>query len=152
MAGSVSQASRTGTVRCEHCGKLNRVPAAGDGVPRCGNCHQALPWIVPAGDDDFAEIAERASMAVLVDLWAPWCVPCRQVSPALERIARDLAGQLKLVKVNVDGAEATARRFNARSIPTLLLMRHGEVVDQQVGAAAERALRSWIDGTLGRAS
>jgi thioredoxin 2 len=152
MAANVRQASRTETVRCEHCGKRNRVPAAGDGVPRCGNCHQALPWIVSAGDADFAEVAERASMAVLVDLWAPWCAPCRQVSPALERVARERAGALKLVKVDVDEAEGTARRFNVRSIPTLLLMRHGEVVDRLVGAAPPQTLRDWIDSVLGRAS
>jgi thioredoxin 2 len=108
--------------------------------------------MVSAGDADFAEVAERAAMAVLVDLWAPWCGPCRQVSPALERIARDLAGRLKLVKVNVDEAEGTARRFNIQSIPTLLMMRHGEVVDRQVGAAPSQTLRGWIDTVLGRAS
>jgi thioredoxin 2 len=152
MAAKVDQASRTETVRCERCGKRNRVPAGGDGVPRCGNCHQALPWIVSAGDADFAEVAERASMAVLVDLWAPWCGPCRQVSPALERVARERAGTLKLVKVNVDESEGTARRFSVQSIPTLLLMRHGEVVDRLVGAPPPQALRGWIDTALGRAS
>ena len=88
---------RTSTVTCPHCGKRNRVPAVADGVPKCGNCHQALPWIVDAGDDDFAEVAERAPVPVLVDLWATWCGPCRMVSPALERLASELAGELKLV-------------------------------------------------------
>ena len=65
----------------------------GDGVPQCGNCHHPLPWITDAGDDDFAEVAEQASMPVLVDLWATWCGPCRMVSPALEQLATERAGR-----------------------------------------------------------
>ncbi len=63
------------------------------GTPRCGFCHHPLPWIADAGDDTFSEIAEKASIPVLVDLWAPWCGPCRMVSPALEQLATQLAGR-----------------------------------------------------------
>ena len=86
-------------IRCPNCGRRNRVPAAAAGTPRCGNCHQSLPWIVDAGDDTFAEIAEAASVPVIVDLWAPWCGPCRMVSPALAQVATEMAGRVKLVKV-----------------------------------------------------
>ena len=72
----------TDIVKCPHCGKRNRVPAAAAGKPRCANCHQWLPWIAAAGDGDFAAVAEKSSVPVLVDLWATWCGPCRQVSPA----------------------------------------------------------------------
>src|SRR5260221_14008029 len=68
-------------VTCPNCGRRNRVPAAATGTPRCGNCHKPLPWIVDAGDDDFAEVAERASVPALIDLWAPWCGPCRNGEP-----------------------------------------------------------------------
>ena len=84
-------------IRCVNCDSRNRVPAVASGTPRCGNCREPLPWIVTAGDDTFAEVAERASIPVLVDLWAPWCGPCRKVSPALAQVARDMAGRVKLV-------------------------------------------------------
>jgi thioredoxin 2 len=136
-------------VQCQSCGKKNRVPAAAGGVPRCGNCQAALPWIADADDDTFAEVTDLSTIPVLVDLWAPWCGPCRMVSPALENLARQYAGRVKLVKVNVDQAPRTAERFTARSIPTLLLLRDGRVVASQIGAAPEATLKAWLDGALG---
>lgn len=101
-------------VTCPNCGKNNRVPAAASGYPRCGVCKSAVPWIVDAGDADFAEVAEQAPQVVLVDLWATWCGPCRVVSPALEEVATERAGKLKLVKVDVDAAPETARKFSGQ--------------------------------------
>ena len=77
----------------------------------------------------------RARLPVLVDLWAPWCGPCRAVSPALENLARVRAGRVKLVKVNVDESPATASRFGVQGIPTLLVVHKGTVVARQTGAA-----------------
>jgi len=124
------------------------VPAAANGTPRCGNCHKALPWIVDAGDDDFAEVAEQASVPALVDLWAPWCGPCRMVSPALEQLATEMAGKLKLVKVNVDESPKLQQRFGVQAIPTLLLLRNGAVAARQTGAAPAGALRTWLERGL----
>lgn len=137
-------------VRCENCGKKNRVPAAASGVPRCANCHRPLPWLSEAGDNDFADVVDQATIPVLVDLWAPWCGPCHMVSPALERLAREMAGRIKLVKVNVDAAPGTGQRFAVQGIPTLLLLDRGQVVVRQTGAAPEAALRSWLEQGLAR--
>ncbi|MFC6160274.1 thioredoxin TrxC [Kribbella jiaozuonensis] len=137
-------------VTCPNCQRRNRVPAAAEGAPRCGNCQRPLPWIVDAGDNDFAEIVEQASLPVLVDLWAPWCGPCRMVSPVLEQLATEKAGQLKLVKVNADEAPGLSQRFEVRSIPTLMVFRHGQVVATQIGAAQASVLRPWLEGALAK--
>jgi len=141
-------AVRRTVVTCPHCGRRNRVPSVADGVPRCGNCHNSLPWIAEAGDDDFAAIAERASIPVLVDFWAPWCGPCRMVSPALEQLATERAGVIKLVKVDVDRAPALGQRFQIQAVPTLLVLRGGEVAARQAGAAPVAVLRRWLDDAL----
>ena len=141
-------AVRRTVVTCPHCGKRNRVPSVADGVPRCGNCRHSLPWIAEAGDDDFAAIAERASIPVLVDFWAPWCGPCRMVSPALEQLATERAGVIKLVKVDVDRASALGQRFQIQAVPTLLVLRGGEVAARQAGAAPVAVLRRWLDDAL----
>jgi thioredoxin 2 len=141
-------AVRRTVVTCLHCGKRNRVPSVADGVPRCGNCHHSLPWIAEAGDDDFAAVTERATIPVLVDFWATWCGPCRMVSPALEQLAGERAGVIKLVKVDVDGAPALGQRFQIQAVPTLLVLRGGEVAARQAGAAPVAVLRRWLDDAL----
>jgi thioredoxin 2 len=141
-------ASTAQIVVCENCGKKNRVPAAASGVPRCGNCAGPLPWIAEADDSSYSEVVDEAAIPVLVDLWAPWCGPCKMVSPALEHLARSHAGRVKLVKVNVDESPKTSERHQVRGIPTLLVLDHGRVVAHRVGVAPEAALRSWLDDAL----
>ena len=137
-------------VTCGSCGRKNRVPASASGHPRCAQCKSDLPWIVDAGDADFADVVERSSLPVLLDLWAPWCGPCRMVSPALERLAQRYAGRVKLVKVNIDEAPHVAQRFRVQSIPTLVLLDRGRVIERQIGAAPEPALAQWLDRGLAR--
>jgi len=139
---------KTITVVCEHCGHTNRLPVAAAGKPKCGNCHEPLPWVVDAGDDDFGEVAEKATMPVLVDLWATWCGPCRMVSPVLAQLARERAGKVKLVKVDIDKAPRLSQRFGVQAVPTLMVLRDGEVIARQSGAAPANVLRDWLDQAL----
>jgi thioredoxin 2 len=139
---------KTTTVKCPHCGHTNRLPAAANGKPKCGNCHEPLPWVVDAGDDDFSEIAEKSTMPVLVDMWATWCGPCRMVSPVLVQLAEERAGAVKLVKVDVDKAPKLAQRFGVQAVPTLMVLRDGEVIARQAGAAPANVLRDWLDQAI----
>jgi thioredoxin 2 len=139
---------RAHVVVCPSCGTKNRVPDVADGAPRCGKCQTPLPWVVDTSDADFAAVADESSIPVLVDVWAPWCGPCRMVSPALEKLAGEQAGRLKLVKVNADDNPEVSRRFEVQSIPTLVILRDGTVVDKQIGALPEHQLRSWLESRL----
>jgi thioredoxin 2 len=131
-------------VACPSCEAKNRVQRASSGKPTCAKCHADLPWLVDASDADFDDVA-GTSRLVLVDLWAPWCGPCRMVAPILERLSQDFAGSLKVVKVNVDDSPSVSQRFNASSIPMLVFMRNGELVETVIGAQPEHVLRSAVE-------
>jgi thioredoxin 2 len=138
-----------GIVACPSCGKKNRVPSAASGSPVCAACKTALPWLVEATHDDLDAVLDT-TVPVVVDLWAPWCGPCRMVAPILEQLAAERAGQLKIVKVNVDELPGVSARYGVQGIPTLLLLRHGHEVARQVGAAPRHALEQWLDTHVGQ--
>ena len=140
--------STAAVTTCPSCRAPNRVPAVATGTPRCGKCQATLAWIADADDRTFTDVVERSPLPVVVDLWAPWCGPCRVVSPILEQLAGEFAGRCKLVKVNVDESPAVARRFAVQGIPTLVAMRAGTELGRQVGAAPAHVLREWISSTL----
>jgi thioredoxin 2 len=130
-------------ITCPNCGKKNRVKPSPEGVPRCAACHTLLPWVVDADRETF-EDELAASVPVVIDFWAPWCGPCRMVTPALERLARTLAGSLKVVKVNVDSEPQLGARYGAQGIPLLVLVRDGRELDRMVGAAPETQIEAWL--------
>jgi thioredoxin 2 len=134
-------------VICQACSAKNRTPESVSGRPRCAKCKADLPWIVDAADATLSDALATNSL-VLVDLWAPWCGPCRQVAPVLERLAGRYSGRLKVVKINVDDNPMAARTYDASSIPTLVMVRDGKVVGRVVGAQPEPALASQIEPLL----
>jgi len=139
---------RSAVAACVGCGQRNRIPAAARGLVRCSKCHQHLPWLVDAGDTDFHAAVSDATVPVLVDVWAPWCGPCRTMSPIIGQLSREMAGKLKVVKVNADEAPATARTLGVSGIPTLAVFSQGRERGRLVGARPAQALRRWLEDTL----
>ena len=105
-------------IQCPSCSARNRVGPIARGTPRCARCKSTLPWLVDADEGSFTE-ETTASVPVMVDFWAAWCTPCRMITPLLEDLALRHAGQVKIVKVDVDANAGLATRFGARSIPLL---------------------------------
>ena len=137
-------AAKPTIIKCPSCGTKNRVRRSATGVPRCSVCHTVLPWIVETDAGGFdEEIA--ASVPVLVDFWAPWCGPCRMVSPVVEQMGREFAGRLKVVKLNIDEAPAIASRHGVQGIPLLVVIKGGLEVDRLVGAVPPGQLREVLE-------
>jgi thioredoxin 2 len=128
-------------VRCPACGARNRLSPVARGAPRCAKCKAMLPWLVSADTASF-DAEATASVPVVVDLWAPWCGPCRMIAPVLEDLVARHPGRVKVVKVNVDEEPQLGARFDARSIPLLVVLDDGTEVERIVGAVPRAALES----------
>jgi thioredoxin 2 len=126
-------------IRCPVCGANNRVPIERirEGLePVCGRCKNPLPVqgkAVSVTDATFAAEVERSPLPTLVDMWAPWCGPCRVIAPIIEELAAEMAGRVRVAKLNVDENPVTAQRFNVRGIPALLVIKAGHEIDRIVG-------------------
>lgn len=99
-------------------------------------------------DAQFAEEVLNSDIPVIIDFWAPWCGPCKMIAPVLEDVAAEYAGKVKVVKLNVDENQETAPKYNVRGIPTLLIIKGGEVVATKVGAVSKSQLVEFVNGAI----
>jgi thioredoxin 1 len=99
-------------------------------------------------DATFENEVKKAGVPVLVDFWAEWCGPCRQVAPILEELSKEFEGQLKVVKLDVDSNPGVAQAYNIRGIPSLLLFKDGQVAAQKVGALPKQQLKAWLSDAV----
>jgi thioredoxin 2 len=151
----MSAKTETQLVPCPECGATNRVPlekVQDDLQPVCGRCKTPLavsahPLTVT--DSNFAAEVERSPLPVLLDMWAPWCGPCRMIAPVIEQLAGELAGRVRVAKLNTDENPMTAARFSVRSIPTLLVLKEGREIDRLVGALPKQEILRRLESVIG---
>ena len=150
----MSSPSEAKVITCPSCGANNRVPIEKlrEGLqPVCGQCKNPLsvsthPVIVT--DANFAEEVEHSPLPVLLDMWAPWCPPCRMIAPTIEQLAGELAGRVKVAKLNTDENPMTGSRFNVRSIPTLLVLKDGKEIDRLIGAFPKEEILRRLESVI----
>ncbi len=151
----MSSPTKAQVTKCPSCGANNRVPVEklGEGLqPVCGQCKSPLSVAahpVTVTDANFAEEVERSTLPVLLDMWAPWCGPCRMIAPVIEQLAGELAGRVKVAKLNTDENPMTGSRFSVRSIPTLLILKDGKEIDRIVGALPKQEILRKLESLIG---
>jgi len=143
-------------VLCPHCQARNRIPREKLGHrAKCGKCgvsftttDQYASSPVQVTDATFSREVLQSPIPVLVDFWAPWCGPCRMIAPVLEELSQEYAGRIKIAKLNTDENQTTAAQYRIQGIPTMLLVKNGQVVDSVVGAIPKQALTNKIQQML----
>lgn len=146
--------SNSSRIVCPHCAATNRVPLSRDAAEaKCGACNQPLFAGAPIEVDAeaFDKHVRNNDVPVLVDVWAPWCGPCRAMAPMFARAATQLEPEVRLLKLNSDEAPEISARFEIRAIPTMLLFHHGRILARTSGAADGNAIIRWVREQLATA-
>lgn len=143
--------SESRQIVCGACGQINRMPPERQArEARCGACHEPLFTAHPVevGEASFERHIAHSGIPILVDVWAPWCGPCRAMAPMFEQAAAALEPEVRLLKLNADEAPNISARFGIRSIPTLLLMRSGQIVARNSGMMNAHQIVAWTTTNL----
>lgn len=141
--------------RCSQCGTENRVPAKYlTRTGKCGACKSPLPPLsepLDVDEETFNEIVKESAAPILVDFWAEWCGPCRMAAPEVKELAREMAGQAIVLKVNTEEHPRLAARFGVQSIPNFVVMRGGETLMQQPGFTGRTQMKRWLQNATAEA-
>ena len=143
-------------IKCPSCGTTNRLPSHQPGGKTivCGKCKTPLPeprGPVEVTDSTFGSEVDQSATPVLLDLWAEWCGPCHMLAPTIDQLSSEMAGRVKVAKLNIDENPGTANRFGVRSIPTLLVLKGGQVVDRVVGVQPKQEIVRRLEKALATA-
>ncbi len=147
----VPMASRLHAV-CAACNAVNRIPAQRDGKEiNCGKCHQPLFGAAPPSLKQAAFIAQvtKSDVPVVADFWAPWCGPCKAMSPAFAQASAHMGSRARFIKVNTDEEQALGAQYGIRSIPTLAIFQSGKEIARIAGALPAAALEQWVNSHIG---
>jgi thioredoxin 2 len=133
---------------CENCKRINRVQLTPEKAPICGACKSALPMhgaVVDTSDSTFQTLVQKSPLTVVVDVWAPWCGPCRAFAPIFEEMSNRYAGKVVFVKLNSEQAPQTAGKLGIRGIPTILVFKNGQEVTRESGLIPREHFAPWLD-------